>query len=102
LLHLELLGSLNVTAWCAGMLELVGSLVVIATLGNTELVALGAQEVREYWVVSHWLHNISLVDKSTYLSKCWLVERNKNTYKNTESHYTSIIPHIAYNVKFVS
>ena len=44
------------------MLELMGSLVVIATLGNTELVALGAQEVREYWVISHRLHNISLVE----------------------------------------
>jgi hypothetical protein len=61
LLHLELLGSLDITAGSTGVLEMMGSLVVITTLGNTELVALGAQEVREYWVVCHWLHNISLV-----------------------------------------
>jgi hypothetical protein len=54
-------GSKNVTAGSTGVLEVVFGLVVIATLGNTELVALGAQEVREYWVVGHWLHNISLV-----------------------------------------
>lgn len=51
LLDLELLGCLDVPAWCTGMLEVVLGLVVIATLGNTELVALGAQEVREYWMV---------------------------------------------------
>ena len=62
MLDLELLGCLDITAWCAGVLELMGGLVVITTLGNTELVALGAQEVREYWVVGHWLHNISLVE----------------------------------------
>jgi hypothetical protein len=61
LLHLELLGSFDVTTGSAGVLEMIGGLVVITTLGNTELVALGAQEVREYWVVGHWLHNISLV-----------------------------------------
>jgi hypothetical protein len=33
------------------MLEVVLGLVVIATLGNTELVALGTEEVREYWMV---------------------------------------------------
>ena len=61
MLDLELLGSFDVTTGSTGVLELMRCLVVITTLGNTELVALGAQEVREYWVVGHWLHNISLV-----------------------------------------
>jgi hypothetical protein len=67
-------GSKDVTAWCAGMLEVVFGLVVIATLGNTELVALNAQEMREYWVISHWLHNISFVEHFDSWSICRLVK----------------------------
>ena len=59
MLDLEFVGSKDVTAGSTGVLEVVFGLVVIATLGDAELVALGAQEVREYWMVGHWLHNIS-------------------------------------------
>jgi hypothetical protein len=47
LLDLELMASLDVTAWCTGMLELLGSLVVIATLSDSWVVALDAQVVGE-------------------------------------------------------
>jgi hypothetical protein len=42
LLDLELLGSLDVTAWSTGVLELMGGLVVVATLSNTELMTTNA------------------------------------------------------------
>jgi hypothetical protein len=47
LLDLELFGSLDVTAWCAGVLELLGGLVVIATLSDSWVVALDAQVMGE-------------------------------------------------------
>ena len=51
MLDLELLACLDVTAWCAGVLELVCRLVVIATLGDSWEVALDAQVMREDWVL---------------------------------------------------
>jgi hypothetical protein len=51
LLDLELLACLDVTAWCAGVLEPVFRLVVVATLSDSWEVALDAQVMREDRVI---------------------------------------------------
>ena len=51
MLDLELFGSLDVTAWCASVLELMCRLVVVATLSDSWVVALDAQVMREDWVL---------------------------------------------------
>ena len=45
------MASLDVTAWCAGMLELLGGLVVIAPLSDSWEVALDAQVMGEDRVI---------------------------------------------------
>ena len=51
MLDLEFLASLDITAWCAGVLELLGGLVVVATLSDSWVVALDAQVMRKDWVL---------------------------------------------------
>jgi len=41
------MASLDVAAWCAGMLELLGGLVVVAPLSDSWVVALDAQVMGE-------------------------------------------------------
>ena len=51
MLDLELMTSLDVTAGFAGVLELFGGLVVIATLSDSWVVAFDAQVMREDRVI---------------------------------------------------
>jgi hypothetical protein len=76
-------------------------LVIETTLGNTELVTLGAQVVREDWVVSvaTWLHG-HLLGWLTNRHYCRNVLLLKQTW--ILFYCTSYsIPHKAYNVKFM-